>query len=100
MYSGLVLTTTMPARSTPNSATGYCRTFGIINATRSPRDQPGFLLQPRGERAAQFVQLREGQSGAHVGVGGLVAVGRYGFLEQLSERGVSLGSMSAGTPAG
>jgi hypothetical protein len=31
-----VLTTTIPARSTPNSAMGYCRMFGIITATRSP----------------------------------------------------------------
>ena len=37
VYSGLVLTTIRPARRTPNSAMGYCSTFGIMIATRSPR---------------------------------------------------------------
>ena len=36
VYIGLVLTTVSPARSTPKIATGYCRQFGIMIATRSP----------------------------------------------------------------
>ena len=40
VYSGLTLTTTSPARSTAATATGYCGTFGIMMATRSPRARP------------------------------------------------------------
>ena len=40
VYCGFTLTTTSPARSTPNRATGYCSTLGIISATRSPRCKP------------------------------------------------------------
>jgi len=40
VYSGLTFTTTRPARRTPNSATGYCSTLGIISATRSPFCRP------------------------------------------------------------
>ena len=47
VYSGLVLTTTMPARSTPNSAIGYCRTLGIMSATRSPWPKPGLSAAAR-----------------------------------------------------
>ena len=36
VYIGLVLTTVRPARSTPNTAIGYCRQLGIMIATRSP----------------------------------------------------------------
>ena len=45
-YKGLVFTTTMPTRNAPNNAMGYCKTLGIINATRSPRTSPD-VLQPR-----------------------------------------------------
>ena len=36
VYSGLVLTTTSPARSAPNTATGYCSRLGSWMAMRSP----------------------------------------------------------------
>lgn len=41
VYSGLTFTTVIPARSVPNSATGYCSRFGIMIATRSPLRSPG-----------------------------------------------------------
>ena len=41
VYSGLTFTTVMPARRMPNSATGYCRRFGAMMATRSPLAMPG-----------------------------------------------------------
>ncbi len=41
VYSGLTLTTVMPARRIPNNATGYCSRFGDMMATRSPRSMPG-----------------------------------------------------------
>ncbi len=41
VYIGLTLTTVMPARRMPNSATGYCSRFGDMIATRSPRAIPG-----------------------------------------------------------
>ena len=41
VYSGLTLTTIMPARRMPNSATGYCSRFGDMIATRSPLAIPG-----------------------------------------------------------
>ena len=37
VYKGLVFTTTKPAFRMPNTAIGYCRIFGIMMATRSPR---------------------------------------------------------------
>jgi hypothetical protein len=40
VYSGLTLTTTMPARRMPATATGYCGTLGIMMATRSPGARP------------------------------------------------------------
>ena len=40
VYIGLTLTTVMPARSVPNSATGYWRRFGSMIATRSPFRMP------------------------------------------------------------
>ena len=41
VYSGLTLTTVMPARRMPNSATGYCSRLGDMMATRSPLAMPG-----------------------------------------------------------
>ena len=40
VYIGLTLTTVRPARSTPNSATGYCSRLGSMSATRSPFRRP------------------------------------------------------------
>ena len=40
VYCGLTLTTTPPARSTPNIATGCCSRLGSISATRSPGCRP------------------------------------------------------------
>ena len=40
VYSGLVFTTTMPARCAPKSAIGYCSRFGSMIATRSPFFSP------------------------------------------------------------
>ena len=91
MYSGLVLTTTMPARSTPNSAIGYCRMFGIIRATRSPADQSGLVLQPCRECAAELVELRVGQGGTHVGECRRVSVGGTGLVEHSLQRGIAVG---------
>ena len=46
VYSGFVLTTTSPARSAPTRATGYCSTFGIIRAMRSPLPSPALARYP------------------------------------------------------
>ena len=40
VYSGLTLTTTSPALSTPSMTIGDCNRFGIMTATRSPRSSP------------------------------------------------------------
>ncbi len=40
VYSGLTLTTTIPARRMPATATGYCGVLGIMIATRSPLSRP------------------------------------------------------------
>jgi hypothetical protein len=40
VYIGLTLTTTIPARKMPATATGYCGTLGSITATRSPARKP------------------------------------------------------------
>ena len=45
VYSGLTLTTTRPARKMPHMATGYCRIFGSMMATRSPRDRPSVFCR-------------------------------------------------------
>ena len=78
----------MPARSTPNSAMGYCRILGIMSATRRPALEPGFLLQPGCEGAAEFIELRIAQRRAHVGKGGRVPVGGARLLENIPQRGI------------
>ena len=40
MYRGFTLTAVIPARNTPNIATGYCRQLGIMIATRAPLARP------------------------------------------------------------
>jgi len=45
VYIGFTFTTTSPARSTPNSATGDCSVFGSITATRSPFSTPGSVCR-------------------------------------------------------
>lgn len=46
VYSGFTFTTVMPARRMPNSATGYCSTFGSMIATRDPGLSPTLASQP------------------------------------------------------
>jgi hypothetical protein len=65
--------------------------FGIISATRSPRDEAGFVLQPRRESAAQFVELRVAQGRAHIGVGGRMLVPCAGLFDQRLERRILRG---------
>ncbi len=68
VYIGLTLTTVIPARSTPNSATGYCRRLGSMIATRSPFLETDHLLQVGAELPAGVVEFAIGDRDAHVAV--------------------------------
>ena len=100
MYSGLTLTTTIPARNAPNMATGYCKRLGIINATRSP----GFNLATFCSHAAK-ARLASPSCRNVITVPIELKAGRWAKRSQLtvstSFREANLWmSISAGTPTG
>ena len=91
VYSGLVFTTTMPARSTPNSAIGYCRTFGIIRATRSPAARPDLCCSQAANARLSSPSWAKLKRRAHIRIRRQIAVGGTGLVEHLGERGIPIG---------
>jgi hypothetical protein len=67
VYSGLTLTTVIPARRMPNSATGYCSRFGDMIATRSPLAMPGSPAGRRRNRATVCPTRRSSAYGPDCG---------------------------------
>ena len=98
VYSGFVLTTTRPARSAPTSATGYCSTFGIIRAMRSPLASPALETNPVKSFASRSSSAKvmrtpmlskAGRSGKRAIASSMIA----------TSEGYASGSMSCGVPS-
>ena len=93
------MTTVAPARSVPNRQTGYCRTLGIISATRAPLPPP--MPCSHAPNAADSVS----SSANVIDLPMQVNEGRDAYFEALSSKmsrsdAYSLTSISAGTPGG
>ena len=73
MYSGLVLTTTIPARSAPNMAIGYCSVLGSMIAMRSPLLKPACCSQAANARL-RSLELAVGQRRTHLDEGDAIGV--------------------------